>query len=738
MIHLALLLALAPQAPADHSALRGADTDAYVAISDIPAVLAAYADWPVAGLFDDPALAALLDVALGEEGAAGFQPSALLGSLWSALPLPAEHVDAVRAQAAHLTAASWSMTMPKAAGEAPGFLLALDFDGADPARAATALLLQVLEAGDAPQAALALSFPGQVQPTSGQLSQFQVPAIDDMFGAACPTWCWSGGQRVLIGGGLTSPEALQGVLSEAPGSLASASPYHRGGELFGAPAGPVVVDFFQSRGPDEMLAELSIDEADIERLGVLGTALSVAAELPFGLLDGTQRMRMQVRDGRVVTDVFQAHPPTAGPRLLRGRPLDPAWVAPVPDGVMAAYSAALDGQLLGATFRELATREGTEEQLAGLAAFEAGLGFPLEQVFGRLGPGMVIWMMPVSGLALPKTYAFVDLQDPAGFASDMAVVCEQIGEHLEGWRAKTRDYRLKDPASGERIKIPVTTFYPPDIGVDLGGLPISLNPSFAIQGDRLLVGLTPMAVKRELKRMVNLGADGEAPATLFASGRVDVPDGALSVTYMDWGALVGGLLNLAKTFGGMAAGFAGEGGGLPFDPSQIPGPEILEGHMEPTFRVVRAVDGGTHTRHEASFGPETWLTLAGGVMAATEAMGAMMGESAAAAFEPAEPEIRVVDHAGDTAAALGTLAVALSVYRMDHGGFPATLDQLTQPTEAFPGGFLDGQPVPADGWLRAFHYAPTADGNGYRLWSAGADGIDQSGAGDDVLRSVSP
>ena len=88
--------------------------------------------------------------------------------------------------------------------------------------------------------------------------------------------------------------------------------------------------------------------------------------------------------------------------------------------------------------------------------------------------------------------------------------------------------------------------------------------------------------------------------------------------------------------------------------------------------------------------------------------------------------------------ALATLGVALSVYSIDQGGFPSSLELLRQPTETYPGGFLDGGPVPSDGWLHELRYVVAANGKGYRLWSQGPDGIDQDGAADDVLRAVAP
>ncbi|MEE8466805.1 MAG: type II secretion system protein GspG, partial [Planctomycetota bacterium] len=86
--------------------------------------------------------------------------------------------------------------------------------------------------------------------------------------------------------------------------------------------------------------------------------------------------------------------------------------------------------------------------------------------------------------------------------------------------------------------------------------------------------------------------------------------------------------------------------------------------------------------------------------------------------------------AGITRAGLAELTLALTLYRLDQGHPPASLQHLTLPTAGYPGGFLNGRPVAQDGWQNAFRYAP-GDG-AYRLWSTGADGIDQNGGGDDL------
>ena len=79
------------------------------------------------------------------------------------------------------------------------------------------------------------------------------------------------------------------------------------------------------------------------------------------------------------------------------------------------------------------------------------------------------------------------------------------------------------------------------------------------------------------------------------------------------------------------------------------------------------------------------------------------------------------------------LSTRLEVFSLDQSRYPAKLEELTQPTPNYPHGFVDGLPLPIDGWKQAFEYSAAADGASYRLWSIGADGVDGGGEGDDVV-----
>jgi len=80
------------------------------------------------------------------------------------------------------------------------------------------------------------------------------------------------------------------------------------------------------------------------------------------------------------------------------------------------------------------------------------------------------------------------------------------------------------------------------------------------------------------------------------------------------------------------------------------------------------------------------------------------------------------------------LALALDLYEMDNGGYPASLDGLrTKPTEAnnWKGPYLKKKAL--DPWARPYVYKfpGTHNPDSYDLYSLGKDG--QEGGGDDVV-----
>ena len=96
----------------------------------------------------------------------------------------------------------------------------------------------------------------------------------------------------------------------------------------------------------------------------------------------------------------------------------------------------------------------------------------------------------------------------------------------------------------------------------------------------------------------------------MAASGFALPEGALSIVYMDWGKLFAGLLNMLKAMAPML------GESLPFDVAKLPSGDVFTQYLKPTFYYSKAASGGLYRRNEASFGPEVMLGMIGSALIA--------------------------------------------------------------------------------------------------------------------------
>jgi hypothetical protein len=260
---------------------------------------------------------------------------------------------------------------------------------------------------------------------------------------------------------------------------------------------------------------------------------------------------------------------------------------------------------------------------------------------------------------------------------------------------------------------------------------LTMRPTVALHGDRVLVALSPTTARSEVKRLID-EKEGSAPHAIASLRK----EGAFELSTMDWSRLLGELWDQARGLVPMLA----QGGAEPVDLSLLPTSTDLFGSLQPTLSWSRRVprDGApslVHARSESSFGPETPLMLAGMVYAGASSRQEVPGEAEVLETKPASPPASppaVDDAPARTTKALRGVKTALAVYKSQAGRFPAALDELLRGTDAFPDGFLPDKRLPSDAWSRPFIYEPATDGTSYALRSTGADGVDQRGAGDDI------
>src|SRR5262249_50624810 len=163
----------------------------------------------------------------------------------------------------------------------------------------------------------------------------------------------------------------------------------------------------------------------------------------FNPLGGPRVARMQLVDNRFVTELFAPGGDTGG------KAVEASWLEPVTDSAMLVYSTAIDGAAVAKKGRALISKD--QQGAATLAAMEQELGFGPERVLPPLGPGLTLYLGPLSGF-LPVTSIWVDCDDPAAFQKDLEALIGSLGETIPGLEVKTKPYTVKNAKTGEKVQ----------------------------------------------------------------------------------------------------------------------------------------------------------------------------------------------------------------------------------------------------------------------------------------------
>lgn len=281
--------------------------------------------------------------------------------------------------------------------------------------------------------------------------------------------------------------------------------------------------------------------------------------------------------------------------------------------------------------------------------------------------------------------------------------------------------------------------------------PMSLGPAAMMAGQLSLTwtihdgkfwfSTSTKSLKKALDSRATPPTENITAKADFAKRFVDPPQGAVltSLSYGDtaanfentYTAMLGVLPMLMM---GMQQGGMEE---LPIDLSLLPTAEAISKHLFGTVSMSYQAGNGHVTVSRGPFGAETTvgamvagigIAAGAGIMAQRQQMGRMGGVPAPM---PAE-EVRPLEPADRARADLAEFSQAITVYMIEYGKPPASLAELTQPKPEYPQGFLDGAVLKNDPWGHA--YAFSSDGaESYTIWSFGPNGVDDKGAGDDIV-----
>lgn len=575
-----------------------------------------------------------------------------------------------------------------------------------------------------------LSVKAGLRPTSGEPA---APSDADLTWYALPgerippLWVLRAGGLLALGGGSSRPgELLLRSTGKAPSALESAG-YRHLTERLGDRSGTTVV-------------RACIEVVDL--VAALRSAIPMeVVNLTFFEPCARSIWRTGIENGRFVTETLAlpAGEHNLVAQCISHQPVPETIWKYIPAEAMGVYATTINAQRLFGMILDGLQADFSEAHVSKLSKLEEQYGFSLEgDVLASMGSGAAGYVLPLSGIMGPPGMALVvELDDTERFQKGLEGLLKFLEDQSGGeFKVQYRPYR----------EVPLWTF-----SFENTGAPIPISPSLVIQEGHLFATLTSQRAKKEIKRLQDLAAPAEptaaeAPAENGAEPappaihvvRSLAPSDATAVGYMDWAQLFGGAYDGGKALLALMGG----GLNLPFDPMLLPEGELFTQFYEPSFSWTRVSEDAVYSRGESSLGPEAVLGVIGiggvAALAVQEVIGskpAPQPTSTAKVVETvAEPV--ALDPAAQldaTRESLRFLATRLAVYKLEVKRYPGRLEDLLLPTGTFPRGFLDGRELPRDAWKNAFSYSASADGSGYRLWSMGPDGVDQSGEGDDLV-----
>lgn len=328
---------------------------------------------------------------------------------------------------------------------------------------------------------------------------------------------------------------------------------------------------------------------------------------------------------------------------------------------------------------------------------------------------------------------WIETPNPAGLEKSL--------EHLFALPGKLANYPInfKEQLHGEaKLKV----LDPMSLG-PAAMMAGQLSLTYAIHDGRFWFATSTKALKKALDSRSAPPAENITAKADFAKRFVEPPQGAL-LTSLSYGDTATNFENSYTQILGvlpmmmMGLQQAGAGDELPIDLSLLPTGETISKHLFGTVTMSYAVGNGNVTVTRGPFGPEMTVGAVAAGIGIAAGVGVMSGQrrmtAAEAMHEPEGVEVTAepMDPAAKARSHLGDLEGAITVYMIEYGKPPTSLAVLVKPTEQWPEGFLASSTLPVDPWGRDYAYSTDGEAR-YTIWSFGPNGVDDKGAGDDVV-----
>lgn len=743
MVFLATLSASALLLVGEHAELHPANPNLYMELPEVHRAIEAYPQARTLQLLHDSSVTRLVAGLMGEDPE-GFDMDAQLEGFFDDVVQSMPELQLVSALMGDARSASLSVSG-----------MNIDQLGGKLARSEFSLTPDVLEQLNGTQLRLVLGYEGapeeEIARALASLTSLMEVSLGEartqageLQGHSVELSVWSGeallGNEVLLT--RRGTELLIGVGSEAAGHLLSggaalaADPDFKGlGSDFAEPNGVVLYDLYVNATDASELSEM-VGEMDPE-LAMVSGALGLATGVAVPGDHFQERWRTRLLNGRFLAETSSIdHGRDVGVQPLLGvAPVKAEAFGLVPADAVAVWATTLNKEGIADLLIRALSQGVAGDSADVLAEIEATYDMnPQAELIDPMGESLVFYAMPFSGIGAPKMFVALELNDPAAFAAGMerlgAVAVNLSGGALE---FTSKPYRKNpfmsfSPASDELASGGAGDFG--SVGI-AGSVISSLASGLAIGvvDGRAVLSLSNIYTKREMRRLIQ----GEGEPHALAAANLSLPEDTTSYGVTDWGGILDSLYSSLRGMLPLLQGSVGDS--LPFSMEDLPPEGIFSRYMKPTVSWSKRTERGYYSYSDASFGPEVLGLLSGGVtmlfFTRQESTSEIGGPIVYAEEQPIELEPGGGDEAEKTRVILSGVKVGIVLFKASVGRYPQNLEELTHDQPDFPDGFLGSQEVPLDAWSHALGYELSEDGNSYRLWSWGPNGLDEQGGGDD-------
>jgi len=728
--------------PGDHAHLHPTDADLYISVPDAQGAIAAVETVGLWRLYEDPEITALM----------GDVPD-LLGGI-PFLPAGEDEEGSFEDSIKATTAYSLSVTGLDEFEAAPEFgvggfneMMALlfeheamgvvEFKTPEHAQAAMALLATWASENSELTTELGLGEAVETlhETPAGTLNvkDYEIAPGDSLHGLWVAKW----GSYVAAGFGEAGAPSLLARLRGGE-NLASTDHWANGTAAMKEEGGTLYMTYHHNLIGDPWYA-LAAAEAGLPMKDLVFSVV----ELMFG---GVLPMGASEKHGscRIVDGEYVFETMDMGQTATESTaPLSDDFLSLVNPEAVGVWATTLDTEAVTRTGHELIAEliDIPAETIA--IELEYAVGASLEELLAPLGEGVAFYMLPISGATIPRFHAITKLEDSAAYEAAWTKLAEFLKtQGAEFVEVQDRPYRKIPVFSLKQTGSLGTPTDPTGPIAALGSMGV-MSPAFtvAILPDRAVFGISPSYVKREVRRLLKAD-DEEGTLHPLAENGAPCPAGVNYFGHLDWPAVVGGIYDTVTAFLPLIA----DATAMPVDIDALPETETITQYFSATNVWSRAGESGTYTLKRAPVGFETGIALAGVLTAGvfsiqSSFLGGDEGASVGAEPTPSSPAVEDPSAGAEIAVrqetqlTLQQVKLGLVIYKSEKGGFPGALTDLLTPTQTYPRGFLRSNSLPLDGWGNPFQYATQTEGAGYRLWSPGPDGVNNDGAGDDVLSS---